>query len=131
MTAADELERMADELLDAIDARDADWKRTGDHFHRGQVDGLSTAYGRLRARADALRSAAPSLPKPDRVEVGQWWQHDGEVTGLSSPRDVRKIHGNRALLPVDGSTSEVAVLCVDLLDDPRWRYLGDGDQPAT
>jgi hypothetical protein len=133
---ADELERMAEEFeaqsRDRVRRRDAQVPG-GDlgtaYQEDGCADGFARAAGRLRERAAELRaqSSGPTYkpqPKPTRARVRQWWSYDG-----LPPKRIAK---TSTLAGKTTQTHAVFELCsdeADMLTDPRWRYLGDGERP--
>jgi hypothetical protein len=181
MTAADELERMAEELEKLEDAQEF-----GPMFERGIAEGLRRARVLLESRAAELRAATPTvwsvangsvsvgadgslefrrpdgskicdlgeglpllidctaalllkletgprvaepgLPKPERVEPGQWWQIDGTTEEHKLPFRLDSVHVELAAgRSVTGAMHIGEVK--KMLIDPRYRYLGDGERP--
>lgn len=126
--AADELERMAEELRVLSDRSEADWRSNGDHVDQGRADGLWTAHERLLGRARRLRALANSLPKPDRVDVGQWWAL-GNMNEVDVPGRIERMGPERAYLRTEhGLPWDASHL--GMLSDERWYYFGDGDVPS-
>lgn len=94
-------------IVDRFDAADPKWHRL---------------YAELRRRYPG------ALPRPDRVEVRQWWSHDDLCRGAPSRVVWYDEHEVDACV-LKGDGYEVGANGRDMLTDPRWRYLGNGEQP--
>jgi hypothetical protein len=93
-------------IADRFDAADPKWHRL---------------YAELRRRYPG------ALPKPDHVEVRQWWSCDDLCRGAPNRVVWYDEHEVDACV-LKGDGYEVGANGRDMLTDPRWRYLGSGER---
>jgi hypothetical protein len=68
-----------------------------------------------------------AIPKPERVEVGQWWSRTRFSGGPA--RVIRLEDGHAILAQLRSHDCTIKVSFRLMLDEPKWRYLGNGERP--
>jgi hypothetical protein len=137
--AADELERIADELEEKRDAhatlekryRDDPGAMDSETMHGAAADAWGGAAKRLRERAAELRAqrCEPTrrlMPRPSKVKPEQRWEHI-----MRRVHEVDEVSVTATGTNVVYWTGGGAVVLDDLLVDPDWTYLGDCPEPQN
>lgn len=142
MNAAEELERMAEELERSTGSIRADLEQRmspASRHARVRLEAVAAERAatvkRLRERAAELRQqrSGPThepQSKPAEVKVGQWWCYLGASDWRGEPGRVDHVLTWKALGWTHGGAIRWEAYMREMLTDPCWLYLGDGEQPG-